>query len=79
MLVTQQPVLRRFWYPVAPAGNLTDKPFPFTLLGENIVLWRDAHGRGAMHPRPLLPPLGQAFERLGAGWAHRLRLSRLGI
>jgi phenylpropionate dioxygenase-like ring-hydroxylating dioxygenase large terminal subunit len=41
MLATKQPVLRRFWYPVMPLGLLADgKPHPFTLLGENIVLWK---------------------------------------
>jgi phenylpropionate dioxygenase-like ring-hydroxylating dioxygenase large terminal subunit len=42
MLVTQQPVLRRFWYPVMPADQLSDeKPQSFTLLGQKIALWRD--------------------------------------
>jgi phenylpropionate dioxygenase-like ring-hydroxylating dioxygenase large terminal subunit len=41
MLVTQQPVLKRFWYPVLPLDQLTEQPQPFTLLGQKIVLWRD--------------------------------------
>lgn len=41
MLVTQQPVLRRFWYPVVPLSKLSNNPYPFTLLGEKIVLWLD--------------------------------------
>lgn len=45
MLVTQQPVLRRFWYPVIPVSMLADGPKPFKLLGEEIVVWRDAQGR----------------------------------
>ena len=44
MLVTQQPVLRKFWYAIVPIEKLDDGPFPFTLLGENIVLWKDADG-----------------------------------
>jgi len=44
MLVTKQPVLRRFWYPVMPAAMLKDGPKPFRLLGEDIVLWLDAGG-----------------------------------
>jgi phenylpropionate dioxygenase-like ring-hydroxylating dioxygenase large terminal subunit len=44
MLVTKQPVLRRFWYPVMPAARLLGEPLPFTLLGEDIVLWRSADG-----------------------------------
>lgn len=45
MLVTRQKVLRKFWYAVAPIARLDDGPFPFTLLGENIVLWKDADGK----------------------------------
>lgn len=46
MLATQQPVLRRFWYPVLRADQLDDgKPHPFKLLGENIVLWKRSDGQ----------------------------------
>jgi phenylpropionate dioxygenase-like ring-hydroxylating dioxygenase large terminal subunit len=45
MLVTQQKVLRRFWYPVIPVSRLERGPKPFTLLGERIVVWRDGDGR----------------------------------
>src|SRR5262249_6940677 len=34
MLVTHQPVLRRFWYATVPVGQLQDGPRPFTLLNE---------------------------------------------
>lgn len=44
MLVTQQKVLRKFWYAIVPIGKLDDGPFPFTLLGEKIVLWKDENG-----------------------------------
>lgn len=44
MIVTQQAVLRRFWYPVMPLSYLDDGPKPFTLLGEKIVLWKTAAG-----------------------------------
>lgn len=47
MLVTQQKVLRRFWYCCLPIGELTDGPKPFTLLGEKVVLWLDAEGKPA--------------------------------
>lgn len=47
MLVTQQPVFRRFWYPVIPLQHLADGPRPFELLGEKIVLWLDATGAPA--------------------------------
>jgi phenylpropionate dioxygenase-like ring-hydroxylating dioxygenase large terminal subunit len=40
MLVTQQPILRRFWYPVMPMAQLTDGPQAFQLLGQPLVLWQ---------------------------------------
>lgn len=48
MLVTKQPVLRRFWYPVMPIAQLaTGQPQPFQLLGQKIVLWLDSDGQPA--------------------------------
>ncbi len=48
MLVTQQPILRRFWYPVVPLSHLSfDKPQSFEVLGERIVLWLDADAKPA--------------------------------
>lgn len=47
MLVTQQPVFRRFWYPVIPIERLVSGPQSFELLGEAIVLWLDADGNPA--------------------------------
>ncbi len=47
MLVTRQKVLRRFWYPVMPMARLDSGPQPFTLLGQNIVLWLDGAGQPA--------------------------------
>ncbi len=44
MLVTQQPVLRRFWYPVVPVAELSGRPVSFTLLGEKLVCWLDLEG-----------------------------------
>ncbi|HQV21168.1 MAG TPA: inner membrane CreD family protein, partial [Gordonia sp. (in: high G+C Gram-positive bacteria)] len=44
MLATRQPVLRRFWYPVMPAAQVEAGPQPFTLLGQKIVLWKNADG-----------------------------------
>ncbi len=44
MLVTRQPVLKRFWYPVLPKSFLSDHPTGFTLLGQKIVLWLDLDG-----------------------------------
>lgn len=47
MLVTQQPVLRRFWYALMPMSQLDAGPQPFTLLGEPLVVWKTADGRPA--------------------------------
>lgn len=47
MLVTQQSVLRRFWYAVMPLSKLADGAQPFTLLGEHIVLWLRSDGKPA--------------------------------
>jgi len=47
MLVTQQPVFRRFWYPVMPRQQLVSGPQAFELLGEPLVLWLDDQGQAA--------------------------------
>jgi phenylpropionate dioxygenase-like ring-hydroxylating dioxygenase large terminal subunit len=48
MLTTRQPVFRKFWHAVMPLSMLAEgKPVPFTLLGENIVLFLDANGEPA--------------------------------
>ncbi|HEX8604232.1 MAG TPA: aromatic ring-hydroxylating dioxygenase subunit alpha, partial [Pseudoduganella sp.] len=47
MLVTQQKVLRKFWYALMPMSALDAGPQPFTLLGENIVVWKGADGKPA--------------------------------
>jgi phenylpropionate dioxygenase-like ring-hydroxylating dioxygenase large terminal subunit len=48
MLTTRQPVFRKFWHAVMPLSMLHDgKPQPFTLMGENIVLFLGADGQPA--------------------------------
>ena len=47
MLVTQQPVFRRFWYPVIPRQQLSGGPQPFELLGKPLVIWLDSEGEPA--------------------------------
>jgi phenylpropionate dioxygenase-like ring-hydroxylating dioxygenase large terminal subunit len=47
MLVTKQPILRRFWYPVMPMTHLADGPKPFRLLGSDIALWLTSDGTPA--------------------------------
>ncbi len=44
MLITRQPVLRRFWYALMPMSMLDDGPQAFKLLGEDLVLWKQADG-----------------------------------
>ncbi|MEN9221629.1 MAG: Rieske 2Fe-2S domain-containing protein, partial [Thermostichus sp. BF3_bins_97] len=44
MLVTQQPQLRNFWYPVCRVGDLESGPLRFVLLGSPLVLWADGWG-----------------------------------
>ncbi len=46
MLVTKQPVLRRFWYPVLPIADLSsEQPRSFQLLGQKLVLWLNQTGQ----------------------------------
>jgi phenylpropionate dioxygenase-like ring-hydroxylating dioxygenase large terminal subunit len=47
MLVTKQPILRRFWYPVMPVTHLADGPKPFRLLDTDMVLWLTCDGTPA--------------------------------
>ncbi|KMM80805.1 aromatic ring-hydroxylating oxygenase subunit alpha [Pseudomonas deceptionensis] len=51
MLVTQQPVLRRFWYALMPVSALEAGPQPFTLLGERVVLFMGRQGPVALADR----------------------------
>jgi phenylpropionate dioxygenase-like ring-hydroxylating dioxygenase large terminal subunit len=48
MLTARQPVFRKFWHAVMPLAMLEGgQPQPFTLLGENIVLFLDGQGQPA--------------------------------
>ena len=64
MLVTRQPVLRRFWHAVMPLDHLNAGPLPFTLLGEQIVLFLDADGA----PAALRDRCCHRTARLSKGW-----------
>ncbi|MCW5736812.1 MAG: aromatic ring-hydroxylating dioxygenase subunit alpha [Enhydrobacter sp.] len=64
MLVTQQKVLRRFWYPVVPADRLATEPLPFTLLNTDLVLFRDSAGKAAA----LVDRCCHRTARLSKGW-----------
>jgi phenylpropionate dioxygenase-like ring-hydroxylating dioxygenase large terminal subunit len=47
MLLTEEPIFRRFWYATLRTSALDDGPQPFTLLGEDIVLWKRKDGTPA--------------------------------
>lgn len=64
MRPTDHPILRRFWYPVVPTDRLTAEPFPFTLLGERLVLWRDAEGA----PAAVIDRCCHRTAQLSKGW-----------
>jgi phenylpropionate dioxygenase-like ring-hydroxylating dioxygenase large terminal subunit len=64
MLSTKQKVLRRFWYATVPLDKLADGPKPFTLLGENIVLFVDEVGK----PAALLDRCCHRTAKLSKGW-----------
>ncbi|WP_310643226.1 Rieske 2Fe-2S domain-containing protein [Limnohabitans sp.] len=64
MLVTQQPVFRKFWHAVMPLNALADGPKPFTLLNENIVLFIDAQGQ----PAALRDRCCHRTAKLSKGW-----------
>jgi phenylpropionate dioxygenase-like ring-hydroxylating dioxygenase large terminal subunit len=64
MLTTRQPVFRKFWHAVMPLAHLESGPQPFTLLGEDIVLFLDAHGQ----PAALKDRCCHRTARLSKGW-----------
>lgn len=64
MLVTQQPVFRKFWHAVMPLTELAQGPRPFTLLGERIVLFLDQQGQ----PAALRDRCCYRTAQLSLGW-----------
>jgi phenylpropionate dioxygenase-like ring-hydroxylating dioxygenase large terminal subunit len=64
MLVTQQPIFRRFWHAVMPLTALAAGPQPFTLLGEAMVLFLDEQGA----PAALRDRCCHRTARLSKGW-----------
>lgn len=64
MLVTQQPIFRKFWHAVIPLSELTAGPRPFRLLGEDIVLFIDDNG----DPAALKDRCCHRTARLSKGW-----------
>ena len=65
MLVTRQPVFRKFWHAVMPLSLLAGgTPQPFKLLGEDIVLFLDAQGQ----PAALKDRCCHRTAKLSKGW-----------
>lgn len=64
MLTTQQKVLRRFWYAVIAMDDLKEGPKPFTLLGEDIVLFLGPDGK----PAALKDRCCHRTAKLSKGW-----------
>lgn len=64
MLTTQQKVLRRFWYAVVPMTDLEEGPKPFTLLGEDLVLFIGPDGK----PAALKDRCCHRTAKLSKGW-----------
>jgi len=64
MLVTRQPVFRKFWHAVMPLTDLAQGPKPFRLLGEDIVLFLDAEGQ----PAALRDRCCHRTAKLSKGW-----------
>lgn len=64
MILSQHPVLRRFWYMLTPAAALDDGPVAARLLGEDIVLWRGADGT----PVAAVDRCRHRSAKLSAGW-----------
>lgn len=60
-----EPVLRRFWYPVAASTALTDAPLAHVLLGTSIVVWRPEPGVPASAALDRCPHRDSA---LSIGW-----------
>jgi len=71
MLVTRQPLLRRFWYCIARASDLGGEPVGRVLLGTPVVLWRGEDGRVSA----LLDRCCHRTARLSKGWIEGDRLT----
>lgn len=64
MLVTRQPVLKRFWYPVMAIADLAaTQPRTFELLGQRLALWLD----GAQQPVAVVDYCCHRSARLSQG------------
>lgn len=64
MLVSDLPFLKNYWYPVAVASEVTDKPVTITLFGDQYVVWRRSDGA----PTMVDPYCPHRSGNLGQGW-----------
>ncbi len=63
MLITEEPIFRRFWYPVAFASVVQGGPVARRLLGQDLVLW--PHGDQVLAAKDRCP---HRDAKLSAGW-----------
>lgn len=64
MLISEVPVFREFWYPVAYTHEVTTEPFAFRMFSDQYVAWRGASG-GVQAARDECP---HRSARLSQGW-----------
>ena len=67
MLVTKQPVLRRFWYALFQMSEIEAGPKPFRLLGEDIVVWKTEDGS----PAAVRDRCCHRTAKLSKGWVEK--------
>jgi len=61
-------LLRRYWHPVGLARDAGNEPKPVRVLGEDLILFRDGHGRaGLLHPRCAHRGASLYYGRVEAG------------
>ncbi|MBO0715081.1 MAG: Rieske 2Fe-2S domain-containing protein, partial [Acidimicrobiales bacterium] len=58
------PIWQRFWYAVGFSADLGDAPLSRTVLGQPVVLWRDAKGV----PAAAIDRCPHRDARLSQGW-----------
>ena len=68
MLVTQQSVFKRFWYPVIPQQHLVAGPQSFILLDVTLVAWLDEAGQPVASRDCCSHPTTRCAERYGYIW-----------
>ncbi len=57
------PAVRQAWHAVVRSSDVTDRPLPVTLCGEELVVWRARRRRGARRTRSVPTSSGAAVGR----------------